>query len=250
MLTQKQLKYFSSLKIKKFRDAENLFLAEGEKLVSEILHSGLKVQHLLASSDWIEKHGSAHTVWAEEISLRDLKKISTLSTPPGIVAVVQKPNHQFLPEKLENELSIFLDTVQDPGNLGTILRIADWFGINQVVCSPGCADVFNPKTIQASMGAICRVKTPTAEAKNLERLSAKMPVYGTFLSGENLYYTQTPAHGIVVMGNEAHGISPKTARWVSHKLFIPPYPAGAQRSESLNVAVATAIVCAEFRRKA
>jgi TrmH family RNA methyltransferase len=171
-------------------------------------------------------------------------------SPQQIFAVFEKPLISFDLNTLNNQLILALDDIQDPGNMGTIIRIADWFGIEYVLCSKHCADAFNPKTIQATMGAIARIKViQTDLEKTLNSLSGKMPIFGTFLNGENIYQEQLPPNGIIVMGNEGNGISQSIEPLVNKRLYIPSYPAERETSESLNVATATAIVCAEFRRR-
>ncbi len=165
--------------------------------------------------------------------------------------MVEIPRYELETETLKGRLTLALDDVQNPGNLGTIIRLADWFGITDIVCSPGSADCFNPKVVQATMGAVIRVRVHyTALAACLAAAAAReIPVYGTFLEGENIYGTELTPEGIVVMGNEGRGVTEPVARAVTRKLFIPPWPADRRGSESLNVAVATGIICAEFRRR-
>ena len=161
------------------------------------------------------------------------------------------PRHDLGTVHADEELVLALDEVQNPGNLGTIVRLADWFGIGDIVCSPGTADCFNPKVVQATMGAILRVRVHYTDLPRFlaEAAGRGTPVYGTFLEGDNIYDAPLTRGGIVVMGNEGRGVTPETARTVTRKLFIPPYPADRHGSESLNVAMATGIVCAEFRRR-
>lgn len=162
-----------------------------------------------------------------------------------------QPHYKFDADVANNSLCLALDDVQDPGNLGTIVRIADWFGIEHIFCSNGTADIYNPKTVQATMGAIARVKLHYCNLSDfIGKASEKnIPIFGTFLNGENIYTQPLPKNGIIIMGNEGNGISEQIAQKVSHRLLIPNYPQGCETSESLNVAVATAIVCAEFRRR-
>ena len=181
-----------------------------------------------------------------------MKKISQLSTPSPIFVVFARPQYNFDIEKILNgkALILALDSVQDPGNLGTIIRIADWFGIEHIFCSNGTADIYNPKTVQATMGAIGRVKVHyTNLPQLLATLKEQTPIYGTFLDGENMYDKEIQNQGIIVMGNEGNGIGSDCAKEITERLFIPNYPEGSTTSESLNVAIATAITCAEFRRK-
>ena len=249
-LSANKIKFIRSLSQKKFRDQYNLFIAEGEKIVAEALSSGYNVKEV-----YHEK----------EIGRECMERITCLSSPSPVLAIIEKPN--FTPDKIFSSIENFssvdslsgrkplylaLDGVKDPGNLGTIIRVADWFGIDAIFASPGTVEVWNPKVVQATMGAIFRKQIIYT---NLDRVcncfsAAGFPVYGTFLDGRNLY-ENLPAeskYGLVVMGSESFGISPALESLITNKLLIPPYPAGSVTSESLNVAIATAIICAEFRR--
>ena len=241
-MTKQEIQFVRSLADKRNRDQERLFIAEGDKLISEIAASGLKVRNIYA----LEGHLSGK---AEVVSAKEMERISQLKTAASSLAVVEQPRHKTPSTAPANKLSIALDGVQNPGNLGTIIRLADWFGVEDIFCSEDCADCFNPKVVQATMGAILRVRVHyTNLAKWLgEQHGAK--VYGTFLEGENIYSAKLDKSGIIVMGNEGQGISTEVAATVSHKLLIPPYPADRCGSESLNVAVATAVICSEFRRR-
>jgi len=231
-ITQAEIKRIRSLREKKFRDATGLFVVEGEKLVQEALHSGFRVEG----------------VWRrEEIGDAAMERISQLSTPSPVLAVVARPEP--LEPVLEPGLSLALDGVRDPGNLGTIIRTADWFGVRTVYVSGDCAEQYNPKVIQASMGSVFRVRVTAADLPELCRRvrEAGMPVYGTFLDGRDLYAEPLSATGLVIMGNEASGIREEVAAQVDRRLRIPAWEgAGA---ESLNVASATAVVLSEFRRR-
>lgn len=244
-LSANKIKFIRSLAQKKYRDEHGLFIAEGEKIVAEALASGYKVR---------EVH------YEREIGRECMERISCLSSPSPVLAVIEKP--YFDPDNilasLSNGLSgrkplyLALDGVKDPGNLGTIIRVADWFGVDAIFASPGTVEVYNPKVVQATMGAIFRKQVIYTDLAKVCRkfLDVGFPVYGTFLDGKNLY-ENLPAdskHGLVVMGSESFGISPQLEALVSNKLLIPPYPADSVTSESLNVAIATAIICAEFRR--
>jgi TrmH family RNA methyltransferase len=165
------------------------------------------------------------------------------------LAVFKQPRYEYNPEVLKDSLCLALDDVQDPGNLGTIVRLADWFGIEDIFCSQGTADVYNPKTIQATMGAIARVRVHYCDLVSLIGSLKDIPVYGTFLDGDNMYNKSLSANGLIVMGNEGKGVSPEVGSLINERLYIPNYPTGRTTSESLNVAIATAIVCSEFRRR-
>ena len=254
MLTKNQQKYIRSLSLKKNRDADQVFLGEGSKVVGDLLgHFPCK---LLAGPDhFLRSYGkkAETTVLATE---EEIARASLLKSPREVLALFdQTPLHDVLSEEalLElptRELVLLLDDVQDPGNLGTILRLADWFGIHHVVCSLHTADVFSPKVVQATMGSLARVRVHYLDPlEYLNELPAETPVYGTFLDGKNIYDEQLTDKGIIVMGNEGKGISEALRQRISHKLLIPNYPADSETAESLNVAVATAITCSEFRRR-
>ena len=231
MLSKNEIKEIRALGQKKFREERGLFVVEGEKLVEEALRSGFDVV--------------AH-YRVEDIGEETMGRISQLTHPSPALAVVRRPA-PVEPVIGSDELVLALDGVRDPGNLGTILRIADWFGIRQVLASPDTVECYNPKVVQATMGAIFRVRVHYCDLP--KALPAGLPVYGTFLEGDNIYQVPLTRGGILVMGSEADGISPEVAAAVDRKLFIPPFPADAHTSESLNVAVATAICCSEFRRR-
>ena len=180
----------------------------------------------------------------------ELRRISFQETPQQVLAIFRQPQYEVnASEVAKTQLCLALDDVQNPGNLGTIVRLADWFGIEHIFCSRGCADIFNPKTVQATMGGIARVQVHYVDLPQmLATLDAGIPVYGTFLDGETIYQKTLENRGLIVMGNEGKGVSPEVEAHVTERLYIPNYPAGRETSESLNVAIATAIVCAEFRR--
>ena len=182
-----------------------------------------------------------------------MERISQLKSATEVLAVVEQPRHTLNVANLGNKLSLALDGVQNPGNLGTIIRLADWFGVEDVICSTECADLYNAKVVQATMGALLRVKVHyTDNLAELLRSAANsdIPIYGTLLDGNNMYDDNLSQRGIIVMGNEGRGLSDECRKVLTHKLFIPPYPADAPTSESLNVAMATGIILAEFRRRA
>ena len=236
MISKREIKEIRALAQKKFRDESGLFVVEGEKLVTEALQSGHEVVKLFRT---------------EEIGEEEMARISLLTHPSPALAVVRKPAETaFVPPT--GELMLALDSLRDPGNVGTILRIADWFGIRTVLASPDTVEIYNPKVVQATMGAIFRVRVhicPLPETlAGLRR--AGMPVYGTFLQGNPLYGAPLAQTGVIVLGSERDGISPAVEAVVSERLYIPPFPPGeAPGPESLNVATAAAIVCGEFRRR-
>jgi len=249
MLSASKIKVINSLKIKKYRDENALFFAEGTKTVTDIFPY-FACKWLIATDEWIGEHRSLQAEEIITITPEMLKKISGLKTPSSVLAVFKKPDYQIDFQEISHSLSIVLDEVQDPGNLGTIVRIADWFGIENIICCENTADIFNPKTIQATMGAVARVRVHyTLLADFFEKLPSSTPVFGTYMEGENIYQEKLPNKGIIVMGNEGKGISENLGKYISHRLHIPNFPAERKTSESLNVAIAAAIVCSEFRRR-
>lgn len=250
MISKAKIKLIRSLELKKKRDEEGLFIAEGDKVVSELL-SCFPCRMLAALPEWLCTHDVARTVEVFEVTQDELASASLQKSPQQVLAIFEKRVDEPVSGMGRDCLRLALDDIQDPGNLGTILRIADWFGIKHVLCSPHCADVYNPKVVQATMGALARVQVHYVDlpAFLMEESAAGVPVYGTFLDGENIYEESLSDYGIIVMGNEGKGISDAVRACVSERMFIPNYPQGAVTSESLNVSAATAIVCAEFRRR-
>lgn len=233
-MTTSEIKYIKSLSQKKFRDQYGVFVVEGEKMVQEALASGFEVERVYR---------------VEDIGLQAMSRITALSSPSPALAVVRKPIRKA--DVPSSGLFLALDGIRDPGNLGTILRIADWFGIDAVYASEDTVEVFNPKVVQSTMGAVFRVKFHYCSVPGLcrEVVSRGGKVYGTFLDGDNMYGKALESgFSVIVIGNESKGISPATAACVTDRLYIPPYPAGSPGSESLNAAVATAVTVAEFRR--
>ncbi len=251
MISKNQIKYIHQLELKKFRKQEGLFIAEGHKVVGDLLRAGFKPRQIFAVQDWITDNSSQLSVLdsqLSEVNLEELTRLSLLQHPQQVLALFPIPDEQTIPSP-KNALSILLDNVQDPGNLGTIIRIADWFGIDTIYCSLGTVDAWNPKVVQATMGSIARVHIKYADPQLLfDSLPDKFPVYGTFLDGDNIYTQQLSQQGIIVMGNEGNGISDAVRSRVTHKLLIPDFHKG-DTADSLNVAIATAITCSEFRRR-
>lgn len=245
-MTKAEILLVRALADKRARTEYGLFVAEGEKLIGELRASQLRVQKIYAME------GAFQGPDVEIVSGKEMERLSLLKTPGRSLALVEIPQHTLDPRALAGQLTLALDDIQNPGNLGTIIRLADWFGIRDIVCSQASADCFNPKVVQATMGAILRVRVHYTDLPRLlnDAAARHLPVYGTFLEGENIYTTPLSPSGIVVMGNEGRGVTPEVARALTRKLFIPPYPADRQGSESLNVAMATGIICSEFRRQA
>lgn len=252
MLSKNKLKYLRQLALKKHRDEFGVFLAEGPKVIGDLLPH-FRCRMLCATAEYLAQHPTLAADEIIEITQRELEQASQLKTPRDVLAVFARPEEKDANEiraLSRGQLVLALDGVQDPGNVGTIVRIADWFGIEHIFCSTDTADVFAPKTVQATMGAIGRVKLHYGPLPQLLReLPTDIKVMGTFLDGENLYDKPLPQTGILVMGNEGKGISPEVEATVNERLFIPNFPHGRPTSESLNVAIATAIVCGEFRRR-
>ena len=244
-MTKAEIQLVRSLADKRGRTETGLFVAEGEKLIGELRRSQLRVRKIYALEGIFEGPE------VETVAPREMERISHLKTAGNSLALVEIPRYRIELNWLRDRLVLALDDVQNPGNLGTIIRLADWYGIGDILCSPATADCFNPKVVQATMGAILRVRVHYAPLAPLLREAAAlgMPIYGTFLEGENIYRSALSASGIIVMGNEGRGVTPDAAAAVTHKLFIPPYPADRRTTESLNVAMATGIVCSEFRRR-
>ena len=242
MFSKSQIKLIKSLSQKKYRMKNGLFTVEGKKGIFELLNSPLELHSLFTTEDFCDAPGSKSLIITEA----DLKKISSLSTPQTALAVFHIPEAQ---ELIISGLQVVLDEVQDPGNLGTIIRLCDWFGVEDLICSKGTVDCYNPKVVQATMGSIARVRIHYLNiADFLEKAGKETNIYGTFLEGENVYAQDLPENGIIVLGNEANGISPKLEGLINRKLLIPQF-SQTQKTESLNVATAAAIFLSEFRRK-
>lgn len=245
VISKNKIKLIRALETKKGRVKHGMFVAEGPKIVGDLLAAGFRLVELFDDED-------------------DIKKVSFLQHPQGKVGVFRLPDYvetahderetavdeKCMPMLGEHELALALDGVQDPGNLGTIIRVADWFGIKRIFCSMDTADCWNPKVVQATMGSIARVQICYLNLEDLiNKLPSDYPVYGTLLDGDDIYTQKLTHHGIIVMGNEGNGISAVIRKHVNRKLLIPNFSIGTTRAESLNVAVATAIVCSEFRRR-
>jgi RNA methyltransferase, TrmH family len=239
MVSKNQIKLISSLQQKKQRIAHQLFIAEGIKGIQELLDASFELDHLYTTQNDFEMvSNNQKTV----VSDADLKKISALATPNTCLAVFKMPKEK----KMEaSGLILVLDSVRDPGNLGTIMRLCDWFGIQQLICSKETVDIYNPKVVQATMGSIARVNVSYVDLNDF-LTTTSLPVFGTFMNGDNIYKTALPQEGIIVMGNEANGISPELEKIIKNRLTIPRFGT-IQKTESLNVATATGIVLSEFR---
>lgn len=248
-ISKNSIKFIQSLRIKKFRQKYNKFIVEGDKMVGEILlQKDTAIDSLYATDSWIKTHDLVNKISDDKIvkiSPGELERISTLKTPNQVLAILDIPGYEIDSVLIKTEINLFLDDIQDPGNLGTILRIADWFGIRQVICSPGTADVYNPKVIQSTMGAFLRVNTPVATLASIISANDQVPVFGAVMDGENIFKIDRKKEGLIVIGNEGKGISPENYPFLTKKISIP---ATAQSgAESLNAAVATGIICAFWK---
>ena len=240
MITKNQIKLIISLQQKKHRISNNLFLAEGEKVIRELLNSKFELVHIYCSENiFSDLNKNNYSI----IDDNDLKKISALATPNNCLALFKMSNNI---DSIDDNLTLVLDNIRDPGNLGTIIRLCDWFGISQLICSPDTVDFYNPKVIQATMGSLTRVNIIYTDFIDfLEK--TKLPIYGTFMDSNSIYKTDLSEKAIVIMGNEANGISSTIEKLIKNRLSIPRFGT-IQKTESLNVATATAIVLSEFRR--
>lgn len=237
MISKNQIKFVRQLEQKKYRKKEGLFVAEGPKVVGDLLRAGFKAHTIFTTSEW-ESQGQTF----QEVSDEELRRVSFLQHPQRVLALFFIPTES-VPSV--SSLSLALDDVQDPGNLGTIIRIADWFGIDTIYCSENTADAWSPKVVQATMGSIARVNIIYTDLQELIS-KAQVPVYGTLLDGQDIYTQELSKEGIIVMGNEGNGISAPIRKLINRRLLIPQFHEGP---ESLNVAIATAITCSEFRRR-
>lgn len=249
MISKNQLKYVRQLEQKKYRKREGLFVAEGVKVVNDLL---LRYQPkmLFATHEYLETHPLHNATFETiEVSPDELTRLSFQQHPQQVLALFPIPTINYNLSSINNNLSLALDGVQDPGNLGTIIRIADWFGIENIYCSEDTVDAWNPKVVQATMGSISRVNLIYIDLPQmLDKLPPDFPVYGTFLDGKNIYEESLSQEGLVIMGNEGNGISDAVRSRVNRRLLIPDFHQG-ETADSLNVAIATAITCSEFRRR-
>ena len=248
-ISKNKIKFIRSLEQKKVRREERVFLAEGPKLTADLL-GHFRCRYLAATDDWLASH---NTIEADEIdtaTIDEIARASLLKTPQDVIAIFDQREEKTDITVIEKQLCLALDDVQDPGNLGTIIRIADWFGIEHIFCSTNTVDVYSPKVVQATMGDLSRVHLHYVSLTELiGKLNKNVPIYGTLLDGTNIYTQELSTTGLIVMGNEGNGITAEVRQLINRKLYIPNYPEGRDTSESLNVAIATAVTCAEFRRR-
>lgn len=247
------IKLIKSLDQKKYRKLSGLFLAEGNKMIHDLLASNIEIKTLIATQGYLDAYASQITSKTEVIeSDRDqISKASLLKSPQEALALCKIPEYDLSEANPAKDWVLCLDGIQDPGNMGTIVRIADWFGISDIVCSPDTVDVFNPKSVQATMGSIFRTRVHYVELPGyfLTMKDKNIFIGGTFLEGDNLYAKRLPSSGIIVMGNEGSGIRSATVPYISDKIFIPSFAVGEKHAESLNVGVASAIICSEIRSR-
>jgi len=247
MLTKNQVKLIVSLKDKKARQQHRLFVAEGEKAFNDIMGSKLRVKTVYASKEWFSLNKRLVPVETESIELdqNELQKLSRHQTPQDVLMLIEIPESNLSEIALNNQLTLLLETIQDPGNLGTIIRTADWYGIKNIVCSSDCAHAYNPKVVDATMGSIARVNIFYGDLKDFVEKHSSVPVYGAVLNGRNIYTEKLSSKAFLLIGNEGKGISEELRQKITHPVMIPRIgPA-----ESLNASVATAILCDHFARQ-
>jgi TrmH family RNA methyltransferase len=249
-LSKAKISFIKALSVKKYRQQHQLFTVEGSKIVNELMKSELIIKYIIVT----EEQSYNFQITGTEIIIADkegIKKISNQKTPPSVIAVVEIPDYKIDILSLKDKLTIAIDDIQDPGNMGTIMRICDWFGIENIICSKNSVDIYNPKVIQATMGAFLRVKVFYRDLQNFipeyKKITGNI-CHGTFLDGENIYGITEKNNGLIIFGNEGQGISAEIENHIDKKIFIPPFFKDKEHAESLNISIATAIVCSEFRR--
>jgi len=251
MISNKQVKLITSLQVKKYRHEHNKFLAEGEKIAEILLNSSYKIDTVYATNEWLSKNKIPNSIQYLEVTEKELVRISGLKTPQNIIVVADIPEIEFNPHLLKNSLALLFDEIKDPGNFGSIIRVADWFGIKSIICSSDSVDLYNPKVIQATMGSFCNVNVhyyPLKDLFEINKHELHLPVYGTILDGENIHQTKLENSALILFGNESKGIDSVYEQYITKKIKIPSIVNGNQTADSLNIAIATGIVCAEFRR--
>ncbi len=255
MLSKSQISFINSLKQKKYRDEHQLFIAEGAKIVPELLNSDIVVKQVYATSEFLRNNAIPATIERFEIKENELERISSLTKANEVLAVCEIPKYKLNSDDLKGKLTLVLDDIKDPGNLGTIIRIADWFGIENIVCSSETADAFNSKVVQATMGSIARIKIHYCDLTSFVQqqiTNNQQRIYGALLEGKNIYNEKLSSEGLIVIGNESRGISEDVQKLITDKISIPSfshYKTNEGQAESLNAAIATSIICSEFRRR-
>jgi RNA methyltransferase, TrmH family len=252
MISKQKIEQIRSLSDKKERVKSGFFVAEGEKLVFDLLQTSLDMVEFYSTENWLsasyEKKVPGNTIKLKD---KEMERISAFKNPSPVLGVFKIPDSGPITDNSFHGINLVLDHIQDPGNFGTIIRTADWFGISNVFCSTDCADMFNPKCVQASMGGVARVQAYYLDLQHLLKNAAEMgiPVFGTFMDGENIFEADLPPEALIVMGSEGKGISAGLEEYLDRRISIPPYPRDKKELESLNVAVSASIICAEFRRR-
>jgi TrmH family RNA methyltransferase len=252
MISTSEIKFIKSLEVKKYRHNNRLFVVEGEKLINELIDSEYTIHNFFCTDDYTNNLNYSNF---RVVSQKELERISFLKTPNKVLAVVEMPQNDFSLDKIsigKNSLLLGLDGISDPGNMGTILRIANWYGIETIVCSDDCVDCYSPKVVQASMGALFRTQIYIGDlAQYIMQLKQEknVPVYSSELGGKSVYDSTISTNALLLLGSESHGIRPEISDLADHKVLIPSFPEGNQAMESLNVGVAAGILCAEFRRR-
>jgi len=254
MISKNRSRFIISLQKKKVRDEEQLYIIEGDKLVREFLASGIQVNSVVAKPEFlnsIQPEQLQNVKFIESVSYEELKQISTLKTAHNALALIPIPEQHFDETEILKNLSVALDFVQDPGNMGTIIRAAGWFGIKNIVCSPDCVDVYNPKVVQASMGALLHVNVYYLDLEKLliSAQNSKISVFGTLLEGDSIYNHKLDNKGIILLGNESKGISEELIPYITNKIKIPKFSKAGHGIDSLNVGMAASVVFSEFMRR-
>jgi len=254
MLSKNQIKHINSLKTGKFRRIFKQFLLEGKKSVYDLLNSDFEIIEIYALKHWIDENKvilENKKIKFQEINEKELSRISSQKTPNDVIAIVKIPKNEIFPKDIFSGLCLVLDEIKDPGNLGTIIRTADWFGIENIICSENSVDVYNPKVVQATMGSITKVKVYYTQL--IEFLSSKpkeIKIFGAVLEGENIYKNKLAENALILIGNESQGISDELIPLIDEKISIPKGTENKLGSaESLNASIATAIICSEFQRR-
>ena len=251
MLSKAKIKLIVQLKQKKNREQLKMFIVEGSRNVIDFLHSEIDLVDIFATNDWIESQNfNTNRFHTNEVTLVDLKKVTALSTPSEVLAIFKLPCTEFNGHIITNDISIALDNISDPGNLGTILRTADWFGINQIYCSTNTVDAFNPKVVQATMGSLARVKVIYTDLVSiLKNKPNNLPVFGALLHGTSISELKPQTNGVILIGSEAHGISKELLPFITQKITIPSNNNNSNNSpESLNASIANAIICYALKK--
>jgi TrmH family RNA methyltransferase len=249
MLSKSHIKLVQALKLNKYRKQTGLFIAEGPKVVNELIQSRFKVHAVFTTPDFQSPLLDDNLLF--HISQKELERMSQLKTPNQVLAIFHTENTENTIVPLPKDLTIILDDIRDPGNMGTIIRTADWYGIQQLVCSENCVDIYNPKVVQATMGSLSRVNVYYTNLDNyLAELPQSIPTYGAVMGSTSVYTLKLPVVAALIIGNESHGISQHLLAQIKHKVSIPSFKKSSQPgAESLNASVATAILCSEFRRQ-